>query len=339
MRTLDLAVLGFGNAGRAFGKLLAEKHPEIIKKYNVEVRVTAVATRTKGTLIDKNGIDLAKIESELCAFGKFKDGIDMSAMEVAESADYDVLVELTTLEIFSGQPAIGHIKAAFDRGKHVITANKGPVAWAYRELKDMADSKGCLFFYETTVMDGAPVFNLVEHTLKMCKIKEIRGILNSTTNFLLKELSDGVSYDEAIEKGKKIGFVEADPSLDVLGWDAAAKVTALMNVLMDAGITPLDIDRTGIEDITCEKIEKAKKRGKVIKLICGGSVKNGKPEGFVKPREIDSDDLFAAISGTSSVVSFTTDLMGTVSMVAHDPGIEETAYGVFGDTLRVIENI
>jgi homoserine dehydrogenase len=263
----------------------------------------------------------------------------MSATDVAKSAAYDVLIELTTLEIFSGQPAIDHIKTAFLRGKHAITANKGPIAWAYRELRDLADKNNCLFFYETTVMDGSPVFNLVEHTLKMCKITEIQGILNSTTNFLLRELENGVAYGDAIKKGQEIGFVEADPSLDVLGWDAAAKVTALMNVHMDAGITPLDIDRTGIEDITPEKIEDAKKRGKVIKLICGGSVEGGIARGFVKPREIDTCDLFASINGASSVVSFTTDLMGTISVVAHDPGIKETAYGVFGDTLRVIENL
>jgi len=339
MRTLDLAILGYGNAGRAFGKLLLKKRPEIMEKYNIEVRVTAIATKTKGTLVNKDGIGLDKAESELCAHGKFKDGIDMSAIEVAKSADYDVLVELTTLEIFSGQPAIDHIKTAFGRGKHVITANKGPIAWAHRELSAIAGAKKCMFFYETTVMDGAPVFNLVEHTLKMCRITEINGILNSTTNFILKELAEGVSYDDAIEKGKKIGFVEADPSLDVLGWDSAAKVCALLNVLLDAGITPLDIDRTGIEEITFEKIKDAEKRGKVIKLLCGGSVKDGKAAGFVKPREIDKSGLFATISGASSVISFTTDLMGTVSVVAHEPGIDETAYGIFGDTLRVIENL
>jgi len=339
MKKINLAVLGYGNAGRAFGKMLLDKKQEIIKKYGAEVRITAIATKTKGTLVDKNGIDLAKIEKELCEYGRFTAGVEKSAMEVAETADYDVLVELTTLEIFSGQPAIDHIKAAFARGKHVITANKGPIAWAYRELSAMADERKCLFFYETTVMDGAPVFNLVEHTLKMCKVTEIRGILNSTTNFLLKELTEGVPYESAIEKGRKIGFVEADPSLDVLGWDAAAKVCSLLNVLMDAGITPLDIDRKGIEDVTAENIREAKERGKVIKLICGGRVKDGKAEGFVKPQEIDNGDLFASISGASSVVSFTTDLMGTVSVVAHEPGIKETAYGVFGDTLRIIENI
>ena len=337
MRTLKLALLGYGNAGRAYGKLLSAKHSEIKEKYGADIRVTAIATKTNGTLIDENGIDLDKIEAELNATGKFAGGTDKSAMEVAESAEYDVLIELTPLDIFSGQPAITHIKTAFSRGKHVISANKGPIAWAFRELRDMADEKNCLFFYETTVMDGAPVFNLAEHTLKMCKVLEIRGILNSTTNFILEELAKGVSYEDALEEGRVRGFVEADPSLDTDGWDAAAKVTALMNVLMDANITPRDINRTGIGNVTPKQIKDARERGKLIKLICLGKIENGKAVGYVSPEEIDENDLLATITGTSSVVAITTDLMGTVSIVEHGPEIEETAYGVFGDTLRVIE--
>ena len=339
MKTLKLAVLGYGNVGRAYGKLLTCKHPEIIEKYGVDVKVTAISTKTKGTLVDEGGIDLVSVERTLDAFGEFRGAVAMSAIEVAQSADYDVLVELTPLDIFSGQPAIDHIKTAFKRGKHVISANKGPIAWAYRELRDMADENNCLFFYETTVMDGAPVFNLAEHTLKMCKVIEIHGILNSTTNFILEELANGVSYEAAIAEGKKRGFVEADPSLDVEGWDAAAKVTALMNVLMDARLTPRDIDRKGIEDITVAQIEETRKSGKTIKLICGGKVEGGKAKGYVRPEEVDTNDLLASIKGTSSVVSITTDLMGTISIVENDPGIEETIYGVFGDTLRVVESL
>jgi len=336
MRTLKLAVLGYGNTGRAYGKLLTAKKPEIKEKYGVEVMVTAIATKTRGTLVCTNGIDLEKIEAELMQYEKFECGINMSAMEVAETADYDVLIELTPLDIFSGQPATDHIKAALKRGKHAITANKGPIAWAYKELRGMAEENGCLFFHETTVMDGAPVFNLADETLKMCKVTEISGILNSTTNFILDELGKGVRYDEAIAEGKRRGFVEADPSLDVEGWDAAAKITALMNVLMDAGLTPPDISRKGIEDITAERIADAKKRGKVIKLLCGGKIENGKAFGYVKPEEIDQNGLMASVSGTSSVVSVTTDLMGTISIVEHAPEIEQTAYGVFSDTLRII---
>jgi len=337
MKTCNLAILGYGSTGRAFGKLLTEKVLEIKEKYDTDVKVTAIATKTKGTLICEAGIDLVKIEKELEETGKFADGVTMSAIEVAESSEYDVLIELTPLEIFSGQPATSHIKAALSRGKHAISANKGPIAWAFRELRDLAEKNKCLFFYETTVMDGAPIFNLASETLKMCKVTEICGILNSTTNFILEEMAKGLPMDDIMEEGKRRGFVEADPTLDTEGWDSAAKVTALLNVLMDAGITPKDINRKGIEDITPEMIESAKKRGKVIKLLCGGKIENGQATGYVRPEEVSGSDLLAGITGTTSIVKITTDLMGSVSIVEHDPEIEQTAYGVFSDTLRVLE--
>jgi homoserine dehydrogenase len=315
------------------------KRAEVIEKYDVYLRVTVIGTRTKGTLINGYGIDLEKAEDDLKTFGRFQEASPSTPMEAVETADYDVLIELTTLDIFSGHPAIDHIQAAFNRGKHVISANKGPIAWAYTELKAMAAENNCLFVYETTVMDGAQIFNMTESCLKMCKVTEIRGILNSTTNFILEKLEKGVSYKDAVAEGKRRGFVEADPSLDVEGWDAAAKVTALMNVLMDARLTPLLIERKGIEDITLKEIEGAKKRGKVIKLICYGTIKNGKAKGYVKPEEIDSNDILASVTGTSSILTITTDLMGTLTIVEHAPEIEQTAYGVFSDTLRVIESL
>ncbi|MBR4019772.1 MAG: hypothetical protein IKI99_00500, partial [Firmicutes bacterium] len=222
-------------------------------------------------------------------------------------------------------------------GKHVVTANKGPIAWAFDELKKEADEKGLGFFYETTVMDGTPVFNLVEHTLKLCEVTAVSGILNSTTNFILEGLAAGTDYDVIMEEGRRLGFVEADPTMDTHGYDAAAKVTALLNVLMHAGITPEDVERKGIEDITVEDIKAAEARGKVIKLLCEGRLEDGKVIASVKPVEVDKQDMMASIDSTTSVVSITTDLMGKVSVIEHAPEIEQTAYGVFGDVLRVLE--
>jgi len=187
-------------------------------------------------------------------------------------------------------------------------------------------------------MDGTPIFNLVDETLKLCKVTEVKGILNSTTNFVLEELAKGKNYDDVIQEGKERGFVEADPSMDIEGWDAAAKTAALLNVLMRANITPNDVDRKGIEDITLEQIKAAESRGNVIKLLCYGGIENGKVVGRVRPEEISKGSLLSSITGTSSVVSITTDLMGTVSIVEHDPEIEQTGYGVFSDLIRVITN-
>ena len=341
MNDLKLALLGFGNAGQAFAKMLCEKQAEIRQVYGRGVIVTAIATHSKGTIVDAAGIDLVKACKDVTETGKFaadtRGLCGLTTFAVIEQADYDAICELTPLEIFTGQPAIDHIKAAFGRGKHVISANKGPIAWAYDELSAAAAAKDLLFFYETTVMDGTPIFNLVEHTLKFCKITEVSGILNSTTNYILEELAAGKEYDTVIEAGKKLGFIEANPAMDIEGYDAAAKVTALLNVLMKAGITPDDVDRTGIENITLEDIQAAAAKGKVIKLLCKGRLTDGTVEASVKPVEVDQSDMLASVDSTTSIVSITTDLMGKLSVIEHAPEIEQTAYGIFGDVIRIME--
>ena len=341
MNELKLALLGFGSVGQAFSKMLVEKQEDIKAAYGRGVIVTAIAGRSKGNIIDPEGIDLLKVCADVEATGRFdpetKGFCQIETMDLVAQADYDAICEMTVLDIFTGQPAINHIKTAFDRNKHVVTANKGPIAWAFDELDGIAKEKGLGFFYETTVMDGTPIFNLVEHTLKLCKVTAVSGILNSTTNFILEGLAAGTPYDEIMEEGRRLGFVEADPTMDTHGYDAAAKVTALLNVLMRAGITPEDVDRKGIEDITVEDIQAADARGKVIKLLCEGRLEDGKVVASVKPVEVDKTDMLASVDSTTSVVSITTDLMGKVSVTEHAPEIEQTAYGVFGDVLRVLE--
>ncbi|MEE0741188.1 MAG: homoserine dehydrogenase [Emergencia sp.] len=342
MDNLKVAVLGFGDAGRAFARMLLEKNEEIRKRYGIGVVVTAISTRSRGVISDPEGIDLEKVLKDVENTGRFAPGTkglcQLDSFGVIDKADYDVLCELTPLNIFTGQPAIDHIKRAFARGKHVVSANKGPIAWAFDELSAMAKEQSVEFFYETTVMDGTPVFNLAEHTLKFCKVTEISGILNSTTNYILEELEKGKDYDEVIAAGKQAGFIEEDPAMDIEGYDAAAKVTALLNVLMHAGITPDQVERQGIEKITLGDIRKAAQQNQVIKLLCKGVLsEDGKVRAWVKPVWVDRGEMLASIDSTTSVVTLTTDLMGKLSIVEHAPEIRQTAYGIFGDVVRVLE--
>lgn len=340
MKKLRLALVGFGNVGQAFAKMLIDKREELIGRYDTEVVVTLILTASKGNIYCTEGIDLVKALRDIEETGKFQgDGLSVIGNEeLIAQCEYDCLVELGPLNIFTGQPATDNIRTALGRGKHAITANKGPVAHHFRELRDLAADKNVGFYYETVVMDGTPVFNLVEHTLKMAKVTEVSGILNSTTNFILEELEKGCEMDDIMSRGREMGFIEADPAMDIEGYDAAGKVTALLNVLMDAGITPDQVDRKGIEDITVKDIEEAAARGNVIKLICRGKLSDdGRVEATVKPEEIPRTDMLASVNSTTSIISITTDLMKTVSVVEHEPEIEQTAYGVFSDMLRVME--
>ncbi|MGC2873153.1 homoserine dehydrogenase [Ihubacter sp. mB4P-1] len=331
MKKIKLAMIGYGNVGKAFGKMLKTRKQYIAETYDIEPVITAICTRRKGALLDSDGIDTDLLEDRV--FDK-----NVSSMEVIEQADYDVMIELTPINIMTGQPAISHVRSALERKKHVITANKGTIAWAYRELKNLAAENHVIFCHEATVMDGVPVFNLAKETLKACKITEVKGILNATTNYVLDQMEKGVSYEDAIKEGQRRGFVEADPSMDLEGWDAAAKLTALMNVLMDVKITPPDIKRTGISEITKEQLLEAAKHGQKIKLVCHGWLKDGKPVGTVQPQAVNGDDLLASINGTAAAVTVNTDLMGEVSIIEHvyEPEIDQTAYGVLSDLLRIL---
>jgi len=332
-------MLGFGVAGRAFSRILIDHLEEIRKKTGYDVRVTTIATATRGTLNDTGGIDLAEAIRQVEEEGRFDSEApgrcDWSAMDVVEKAEYDVLLELTPLNIFTGQPAIDHIKRAMNRGKHVVSANKGPIAWAYRELRDLAAEKGVCFYYETTVMAGMPVFNMADYCLEYAEISEVKGILNATTNYILEQMELGIPKDQIYENGRKGGFMEADPTMDVEGYDAAAKLTSLLNVLMDANITPDQIDRKGIQDVTPEEVMSAVARGNKLKLICRGRIVEGKVVGTVGPEEIPETDAFAG-PDVVAVVSVTTDLMGRLTLVQYGLEPAQTGYGVFIDLIRVL---
>ena len=334
MEKIRIALIGYGNVGQAFARMLERKKEYIEERFGKTPVISAIVTGRRGGLICPDGVDTSSITDDM--FNK-----SLDALSVIKTGEYDIMAELTPINIMTGQPATDHIRCALELGKHVITANKGPIAWHYRELRDLAQAKGVQFCHEATVMDGAPVYNLVKENLMGCKITEVKGILNATTNFILTEMEKGVSYEDAIEEGRRQGFVEADPSMDLDGWDASAKLTALMNVLMDVEITPMDIRRTGIGGITKEQIDSAAAEGKKIKLLCHGWMEEGRPIGVVEPTLVDENDMAAIMDATMSYVTINTDLTGEMTMVEHafEPEIDHTAYGVLSDLLRILTNI
>ena len=343
MKQFSVAMLGYGIAGKAFARILNQTHDEIMEKTGYDVKVVAITTGSRGSLYCMDGIDLKEATRQLEEEGRFDVNSPayskMNSMEVVEKVDYDVVLELTPLNIETGLPAADHIRKALNRGKHAVSANKGPLAWYYRELRDLAKEKGVRFFFETTVMAGTPVFNMADNCLQYCKIDKVEGIFNATTNYILKEMTKGVPMDEILRAGREQGFMEADVSMDTKGWDATAKLTVLLNVLMDAGLTPDMIDRTGIEDVTMEDINDAASRGNVIKLMCSGSVdENGKVTGKVAPAEVAAGDVFAD-ENLVAVVSLYTDLMGKLTMLQYGLETTQTGYGVFIDMVRVLDNL
>jgi homoserine dehydrogenase len=214
---------------------------------------------------------------------------------------------------------------------HVVTANKGPIAHAFAALRGEALRAGVEFRFESAVMDGAPVFNLWRHTMPGVKVLGFTGVLNSTSKVVIETMERGGSFEDGLAKAREIGITEADGAFDVEGWDSAAKTAALANVLMDARTTPQEVSTRGIARLTPERMAEFGAQGKTVRLISRGKRTATGISLRVRAEVLDKSDLLACTPGTSNLLLFHTDLMGTFGTVSIDPAVEQTAYGVFSD--------
>jgi homoserine dehydrogenase len=337
-----LALLGFGNVGRALARLLRRKEAELQQRYGITFGVTGIATRQHGSAIDPAGLDFLRA-AELVESGQSL--ASLSKIPVRDNLDFlrncaaEVLFENTPVNHLSGQPAIDHLHLALDLGMHAITANKGAVVHAYRELSELAKAKNRKFFFESTVMDGAPIFSLFRAALPAAQLRGMRGILNSTTNLILGRMEGGESFDAAVQYAQSVGLAETDPAADVDGWDAAIKVAALITVLMDIPFTPQQVERSGIRRITPEMIAQAKAQGKRWKLVCSIESEGDSVKGRVAPELVSPDSPLYGVEGSSSIAEFHTDTLASLSIVEGNPGPETTAYGLLADFVNAVRSV
>ncbi len=343
MKAYRLLFLGFGNVGRELAKLLLSR-AAWLREHDLAFPVTGIYTPSRGLRADPAGLDLAAaLEQAPATPGNGAlppDAAAAEALALAAGFPADIVIEMTPLRVDrKGEPAASHVRAALAAGRHVVTANKGPVAWSFRELDALARSAGRRFLFESTVMDGTPLFSLARHTLGGCRVLGCRGVLNSTTNFVLGRMAEGLTLEEAVRQAQAGGFAEADSSLDLEGWDAAVKLACIANVLMGLDLPPESIDRTGITGVTAADLAREAARGKVIKLVAEAGVLPGQAgvtgEARVGPVALPRDDILALVTGTSSAVTIVTDLMGPVTIFEEAPLVGQTAYGVFRDLLEI----
>jgi homoserine dehydrogenase len=256
----NIALAGCGNVGTALLEILNEKRMELSEKYGFNFRVTLITDLMKGTVLDPEGLDLEKIVENLKegkGFDPFPKG-EGTFGELLEKSRATMLAEATPTDLKTGEPGLSHIRAALSRGIHVTTTNKGPVAVAFDELSTLADTCGAKFRYEGVVMSGTPLIQMLRSGMAGCTILKLEGILNGTTNFILTKMSnEGSSYAEALEEATSLGYAEADPSGDVLGWDAAGKVSILAKVIFGKDIPVTEVERQGITGVTPENIKEA----------------------------------------------------------------------------------
>ena len=340
---LKFAFIGFGNVARAFARILRDRRLRLAEEHGLSWTTTAIATGGHGCVLSQSAIDLDEAEAIVERGGMLHDLSGASAasdsFEVIENCDADIVFETTPLNPIDGEPAATYIRRALGRGMNVVTANKGPVAFAYRELRMLARERGVRFRFEGTVMDGAPVFNMVEYCLPAARTLSFRGVLNSTTNMILTGMESGHSFDESLAEARRLGIAEADADYDIDGWDAAVKAVALANVLMNADARPSDVDRDGIRDITNEDLRSAAREGNAVRLVARAAMSGDKLKLSVAPELVPLDSPMGCARGASSVLVIETDVMGELTIFEKDPGIDQTAYALVSDMLRIHEDL
>lgn len=313
--------------------MLGDRSADLRNRYRIEFCITGIASRRLGWIADPTGID-----PEKCGPGAPVREVSPGSVELwLKKARADVLFEATSLNVETGQPAVDHIRAALNHGAHAITANKGPIVHAYRELRDLAAAKGKRFLFESTVMDGVPIFSLFDQ-LPAIHLQGFHGILNSTTNVILSQMEQGLSFDEALKKAQELGVAETDATHDIDGWDAAVKTAALITVLMDSPIRLDQIEREGIRELTPQAVRNAKRDGWPFKLVCRARRTENGIEASVKPEKILSTQPMAKIAETSSYIYFETDIFPGLAITEENPALYATAYGLLADLVRAVKD-
>jgi homoserine dehydrogenase len=335
---MRLLFIGFGTVGQGLAELLLDRRQELVDAYGFDWKVTGISDMLKGSVYNPEGIDLEQALARVGRGESLSDGPDASDWDAAAmiaNAEADAMIEMTYTDIKTGEPATGFMRSALERNLHVTTTNKGPMALAYRELAALAESKGVEFLFEGTVMAGTPLLNLIRETLAGARISEMKGILNGTTNYILTQMEGGMDYDAALKKAQELGYAEAVPDADVLGWDALAKVTILANVVFGASLKPDDSPCEGITNISSADIEAASADGKRYKLI-GHVWRDGDAvRGSVSPQLMDLSHPLAGVGGATNAMTITTDALGDVTVVGPGAGRKETGFSLLNDLLHI----
>ncbi len=324
-RHFRLGFAGFGNVGRALARLLIARRDELARRYGLSFEVTLLASARRGAWVEPRGVDLE---------GALRSGWSSASRlaEVLGAAPIDLLFEATPLEPRTGEPALSHVRAALARGVSVVSANKGPIALAARELFGIARKAGAGFRFESAVADCLPVFNLAEAALPVGRLLRFRGVLNSTSNHVLQAIARGRSGEEAIGEMQRLGIAEADPSHDLDGWDQAVKVVILANVLMGRDLTPADVERTPVAAVDPGWLRAEEVAGRAVYLVAEVG-----PDGpaRVHPVALPPGDFLASLRGFSLGLTIETELAATINVSIVEPHVEQTAYGMLADLVAI----
>ena len=333
---MRIILCGFGVVGQSLVKLFDSRSEDLYAKYGLKPRIVGVVD-SKGSAVDQSGLEFNKLVEIKKKFGTVKNYANtkntMSGIDMLKNIEADVLIETTVSNYKDAEPGMTHITTAMKKGLHVISVNKGPLALAFPSLMELATYNQVMLKFSGTVGGGTPILDYAKNSLSGERITAFSGILNGTTNYILSNMSTGLSFDEALKDAKEKGYVEADESLDLDGLDAAAKLVILANWIMGMKVTMPDINCTGIRKVSKEDIKKAAKNNCTIKLIASCN-----KELVVEPKEVSNDDPLC-VNGTLNAIAFTSEHSGTQTIIGKGAGGMETASSILRDLLDIRQEI
>lgn len=330
---MRVIVVGFGVVGQSFAKLLLSRSADLYSQYGIKPRIVACVDN-KGSAVAPAGLDLQRLLEAKKGRGTVgayeKGGGKFSPLQVIENVDAEVVLECSPTNLTDGEPGASHIISAMKTGKHVISVNKGPLALAFPSLIELANYNGVMLRFSGTVGGGTPILEFAKRCLKGDRITSFRGILNGTTNYILSKMDEGLTYESALADAAKKGYAEANPSLDVDGFDAAAKLVIMANWVMGMKVTMKDVKRTGITKVTVSDVKKATQRGNAIKLIAACDSR----QLDVAPTEVAKTDPIC-VNGTLNAVTFSSEHSGQQTIIGRGAGGMETASAVLRDLIEI----
>ena len=333
---MRIILCGFGVVGQSLAKLLESRAEDLYARFGLKPRIVGVFD-SGGSATESSGLDLTKLINVKKKFGTVKNYDEkkknQSGLDIINNVEADVLIETTASNYKDAEPGMTHLTTAMKNKLHVISVNKGPLALAFPSLMELATYNQVLLRFSGTVGGGTPILDYAKNSLRGERISSFDGILNGTTNYILTNMANGMSFDSALDDAKKKGYVEADESLDLDGLDAAAKLVILANWIMDLKVTLPDINRKGIRKVTTEDIKIAQKKNCAVKLIASCN-----KELVVAPKEISVDDPLC-VNGTLNAISFTSEHSGTQTIIGRGAGGMETASAILRDLLDIRQEI
>ena len=335
---MRIILIGYGIVGQSFTKLLLSKLVDLSNLYGMKPRIVACVDN-KGSAIDTSGLDiqrLLEIKKNKGTVGEYYSNKTsrLEPLQIIENIDAEIVLELTPTNLTDGEPGLSHITSAMKYGKNVITVNKGPLSVGFPSLIELANYNGIMFKFSGTVGGGTPILEFAKRCLKGDRIVSFKGILNGTTNFILSKMEEGLTFKNALKDAQIKGYAETVPSLDIDGYDAAAKLVIMANWLMGMKVALEDVNRNGITKVKTQEVSKAIKKGNAIKLIA--SCENKRL--VVKPMEVSKLDPIC-VNGTLNSVTFSLEYAGNQTIIGRGAGGIETASAVLRDMIEIRENI